>query len=108
MNTLDEIRTQFNEGKSFQVERELHRQELMRERERKMVDEFKGGKANSFKGTQPTPNSQRPPPMTKRQIAVVSDFLLQSFAKMGAYRKQMCMIRYKKAIKRQCAVGKMG
>ena len=46
----------------FQVERELHRQELMRERERKMVED---------KFEQLKPAMQRAP-LTKRQIAVVS------------------------------------
>ena len=102
-------------SKWFQVERELHRQELMRERERKIAEELKG--ASSDRGSQsgrnglgggtshgssgslaglaggggggglPQPESrhksdhernsfktglQRPPPLTKRQIAVVS------------------------------------
>ena len=47
----------------FQVERELHRQELMRERERKMVED---------KFEQLKPAMQRVAPLTKRQIAVVS------------------------------------
>ena len=102
-------------SKWFQVERELHRQELMRERERKIAEELKGassggsqsgrnglgggtshgssgslaglGGAGGGGGGLPQPESrhksdhernsfktglQRPPPLTKRQIAVVS------------------------------------
>ena len=78
-------------SKWFQVERELHRQELMRERERKMAEELKGssragaGGASGAGGPQPETSRhksehernsfktmQRPPPLTKRQIAVVS------------------------------------
>ena len=99
-------------SKWFQVERELHRQELMRERERKIAEELKGassggsqsgrnglgggtshGSSGSLAGLGggggglPQPESrhksdhernsfktglQRPPPLTKRQIAVVS------------------------------------
>ena len=100
-------------SKWFQVERELHRQELMRERERKIAEELKGassggsqsgrnglgggtnhgssgslaGLAGGGGGGLPQPESrhksdhernsfktglQRPPPLTKRQIAVVS------------------------------------
>ena len=78
----------------------MHRQELMRERERKMGEELKGAnnskaekaaaaagvgplqtesrhknehERNSFKNT-----IQRPPPLTKRQIAVVSIFILMN------------------------------
>ena len=70
----------------------MHRQELMRERERKMGEELKGAnsKANAAaahvaNGTGQTESRhknehernsfktmQRPPPLTKRQIAVVS------------------------------------
>ena len=62
------------EKKRFQVERELHRQEVMRERDRKVSEprDNRHNERNSFK------TLQRPPPLTKRQIAVVSKVVIIS------------------------------